>query len=700
LGKSDGFSFCSELRGATKTAHVPVVLIARPDDENVWNLAEVVGADEVIQKPAFARDVAAMVSVELSRHRAGTSTLLRFQAKAQSPALMLRALLASRRSGILTLADGTATVAFRRGVIVKARAGERWGVDALVRALMLTAQDYTLSLEMPAADSDFTCSLKDYVTQVLPRLWKWQSLESRSLPFDAVLGVDFSQLATSLPSLPDEVNRVVQLFDGHRRVHDVLMDSPFDPTLTMEVATRLYLMGVIGPLQVSAEAPASKRAAPKLFEPATSSPPDDVMRRLFDDSVTSPPSSEGAALSVAPEWSVSPGEDLKLEDPVGGWQSTSLGDAQLADGLSNDLANRLAAFQVATVVEPAERRASEKPMADFASGRAPIDESLESAVLQAVGDEDIVDNDPDPTPPSSRRMFSDADHQFGIVTPVLTPVVRAEMAATGPAPSFQTLAPLAGSDTEGVTSVSSSMAFAAPGLARFNEDAVLDETTEGVVFEESETSSGETRLKKRSVGYLLAGLAVLAILSAVGLESLRTSRPAEPKVLEGASSVSAGTALVEAPSSVEKAVEAPPVVEPAAPTASGDDDSDLAPIVPLVDVSEPLSDGVRAYQRGEYKKALAILEQVVADDPRSVQAWLVLGQTRYDVNDVEGAKSAAVRVRELDPRNGQVHILLATIAHDAQDRATMRQELEAYLAVEPQGIHAAEAKALLARNRP
>jgi cytochrome c-type biogenesis protein CcmH/NrfG len=117
-------------------------------------------------------------------------------------------------------------------------------------------------------------------------------------------------------------------------------------------------------------------------------------------------------------------------------------------------------------------------------------------------------------------------------------------------------------------------------------------------------------------------------------------------------------------------------------------------------VSEPLSDGVRAYQRGEYKKALAILEQVVADDPRSVQAWLVLGQTRYDVNDVEGAKSAAVRVRELDPRNGQVHILLATIAHDAQDRATMRQELEAYLAVEPQGIHAAEAKALLARNRP
>jgi hypothetical protein len=44
-----------------------------------------------------------------------------------------------------------------------------------------------------------------------------------------------------------------------------------------------------------------------------------------------------------------------------------------------------------------------------------------------------------------------------------------------------------------------------------------------------------------------------------------------------------------------------------------------------------------------------------------------------------------------------VHVLLATVAHDAGDKATMRQELETYLSLEPAGPHAAEAKALLGR---
>ncbi|MCU0700584.1 MAG: response regulator [Myxococcaceae bacterium] len=788
-----GFAFCAQLRGEPRTSRVPVVLLARADDANVANLAEVVGVDEAVQKPAFARDVVALVRFELVRHRSSPGALLRFGARTLPPAHLLRALLTSARAGVVSLAGGLATVRFADGAVVDAQFGTRWGIDALVRALALTTTDYTISLEPVARTTGFSCSLRDFVALVLPRLSKWSQISARSLPLDAVLAVDFGRLAHALPSMPDDINRIVQLFDGRRRVHDVLVDSTFDELLTLEVATRLYLMGVVGPVPGGAVTEAQLRAAPRLFEPR-SAEAEDLMRQLFDG-VTEIRAAdvEPAKVDDDAEWSVPPAaHDLDVDDPAGGWQAAAIPESHVFDGVEDEVARTLAAFNPPTVVEPREPRAEERPVAAFAQGDDVVDDSLEAAFRSATGDDEaqavMVG---DPTPPSPARRFSADDRQERIITPVLNPVVQlppavGDATAEGPAPLSAALAPVSeGADAEpgapgtgvahGLTPVDersaradmpppttlpvrivkapqigseadSRAAFSAaqpehpvpvqtvdreaaffaaepeafedtvpaqsgaavvdPEAAFFTaaqpeafEDTVSAQPGAAVVDPEAafftaepeafeDTVPAQTGAQPRRVGVLLLALAAAALLVAVGVEALSRA----PDLAH----VSTG-AVIAAPTPVAPA----PAVSPELPAATLEPVALVEPEVEAapeaLDVTEALSDGVRAYQRGEYTKAVAILEQVVADAPASVQGWLVLGQARYDAGDAKGAREAAATVLKLDPKHAGVHVLLATIAYDANDKVTMRQELETYLSLEPEGPHAAEAKALLQR---
>lgn len=717
LRGGDGFSFCAELRGNQKTARVPVVLLAKAEDGNVANLAEVVGVDEYVLKPAFARDVASLVRFELVRHRGVTGQPLRFHSKTLPAAHLLRALLTSSRSGTFSLVDGAAAISFRDGAIVQARCGERWGLDAVVRALALTSQDYTVSLDPVSVSTGFHCSLRDFVAQVLPRLSRWSMLTMRSLPLDAVLAVDFARLAQALPSMPDDVNRIVQLFDGRRRVHQVLVDSAFDEVLTLEVGTRLYLMGVIGPVTAQSAPSEAPRQAPRLFEPR-SAEAEHLMRQLFEGVVEIRADQVEPAQVDDADWAmVGAPSDLDVEDPAGGWTAAALPDAHLLEGLEDDLAKTLSAFNVPTIVEPQESPPAHAPIVGFAHGAVEAEsESLEGALRNATGDDaaaltafaDQLDPTPpspaqasgfvdqDPTPPSANRRFSAEERQERIITPVLTRAVSVE-----PLPLAEATHALTSDGAVVSTAATQVAAIAAPvsiGAVKLTAPTPLavkvvkddpealffagdsTEADDATAFEDTMPAHASPRQSGR-VG-LLIGLALAAVVIAVGFEWLLNRSPS----------------LSEVP--VSAALTAPPAPVEAAPSVAAlepvtvDETEIAAP--EAVDVSEPLADGVRAYQRGEYQKAVSVLEQVVADEPTSLQGWLVLGQARYDLGNAAGARDATVRVLELDPKNAKVHVLLATIAHDANDKAAMRAELEKYLELDPTGEHAAEAKALLA----
>jgi len=86
--------------------------------------------------------------------------------------------------------------------------------------------------------------------------------------------------------------------------------------------------------------------------------------------------------------------------------------------------------------------------------------------------------------------------------------------------------------------------------------------------------------------------------------------------------------------------------------------------------------------------------------PRAVgtaESWVTLGRRYYDEGDLEGAKAAAIQALALDPESGPALLLLATIQYGMNQPVEAKAALRRYLAVDPDGQFAPEARTLLER---
>ena len=656
LNGEDGFSFVAEVRGDDRLSSIPVLLLARAEDQNVEALADVVGVDDFIQKPAFARDVAALVRVELAKRAGGR---LMFDSKQLPPAQLLRALLSCPRSGRLLLVDGRAEVRFRSGKVIDARFDARGGtVDALVRALALTSGRYELVTEPIDGFAELQCGLRELVDLVMPRLQKWSRVMQRSLPLEARLTVDFARLASGLKAMPDEVNRIVQLFDGFRSMEQVLVDSSLNETLTLEVATRLYLMGVLGHARDTKTELLEPRPMPRLFEPRAAEA-EELMQQIFAG--TAEIRSEEDPATEAQDW-FSPsalGSELDLADPNGGWTTAPI-PADLAAGLAPELARQLDAFQTPMRVEARQVSPEAAAAQEFADTQHVVgaDTALEAALLAATDARPIEEIEEDLNSMLAANAEAELEaeleahkteargRQARIETPWMTPAVEV------PAP-----APMLNSASTVEVAAEASF-FEQPAPQRVE----VDELTP------------EPKRERKVWPFVVGGMAI------IGLALLIEGQRVGPVVVEAAPVAPVVVAAEVVPEPVVVAPE-PVLEEPVA----------------AIDVSENLAEATRLYNAGQYRKAVSVLEQVVTDDPKSVPAWNLMAMARYDAIDSAGAKAAVEKVLELDPKNGRVQILLASLHFDANEKDQGRAALEKYLELEPRGAHVDEARALLKR---
>jgi DNA-binding response OmpR family regulator len=81
----------------------------------------------------------------------------------------------------------------------------------------------------------------------------------------------------------------------------------------------------------------------------------------------------------------------------------------------------------------------------------------------------------------------------------------------------------------------------------------------------------------------------------------------------------------------------------------------------------------------------------------TAEGWTALGRRRYDEGDLEGAKAAAVQALAVDAQSGPALLLLATIHYGMNHPVEAKVALRRYLAVDPGGQFAAEARTLLQR---
>jgi hypothetical protein len=562
---------------------------------------------------------------------------------------LLQRLLLEKRSGRLSLVMGTAEIAFSGGRVQRSAIAHCWGLEALVRSIALTRARYELILEPVEEDPEFHCGLRELEQVVFPRLARFGLTRERAIPLDAHLQVDFSRLATLLPGVPDEVNGVMRLFDGHRSVREVVLESCVDEVLTLEVATRLYLMGVVVPVQVEFVSERPLRKAPPSWV------------------VPLPPRKSKPPYARGPR----PAGDEDVED----WSTESISEAaaHLGQPLSPELSRQLEAFNVGLVVEstlPSAEQRRLRAFADSGLDDVAVEASLESVAQERLG-----------------RRWEARSVPPRTVTPVLVPQVLPEAQV----PSRRTL----GDPRRTVTPL------LMPAVAARTHSAAM-ESLEADFFSVEPAPHPPVKDGSRlSKWAILAVAAVLVLLAGLGLELFRSPVRPQGSVTQkavGGALPSLAPDSVRGPAKGAVAGASPESSSLAKPVAT-------APHVELptlasseaIDVSESLDDARRAYEGGEYGKAARILEQVTLDAPASAQAWLLLALARYDRRELPGARAALDKAQMLDPRSPRAHILEATMRQEGGDKVGAKASLQQALAVDPQGPFATEARALLNR---
>ncbi len=636
LPGEDGYSLCAQLRSEPNTAKLPVLLLARADEDEKNTLADVVGADELVAKPAFARDVAALVTLWIAERDDNGARVL--DTKVLPLPVCLRALLSTQRAGMLSLSK-RAFVAYRAGRVTHAEADGTTGIDALVRVLTLGQGAYKVAFTIPTTPSNVEVPLRELVNGIFPRLQKWEALAARSVPLDSRFQLDFPALARALPTIPDAVNQVVRLFDGQRDVRQVLFDSPLNESVTLEVANRLQLMGIVKPVSAASDE-LIPRQAPKLFEPR-SSEAEERMSTLFgsvndlQELIVTP------AENVVPQgsdwWQPPKGTGLEVESANDGW-----------------IEQQLSAFKIQSVVEPPR---VEPEVLAFTKGTQPAPAAEAPTQLEeAIAPIQLTDlaqpaEAPAPVPPPA-------------VVPAPVPAAASSKSLEeeffgddDTDPSVKTVpAPAAIEDTY------------VPAKHRAAETA-------GAAGEAPADSDEPLVLQPSGSKWLALSVGAALFIALIGVVTWKVS------------------------SSEEEAFVPPPIVLPEPPAPEPVEPKLEVPEISVSDeqIALALKEATAQYEEAQFGEAIATLEQITEVAPSSVAAWMLLAMARFDNSEPAQAEEAAMTVLALDPNHADAFLLLATIHIRAGKRDVAAGEIGRYLELEPNGKHADEAKRLLKR---
>ncbi len=243
----DGLSFCRQVKQSGERMPPAVVLISEPGLESKTRGLEA-GADDFVVKPIYVQEVVARARallqrrererLELSAHVPGAAAdgvevpaprFDRFVSDIGDVPLvdLLRAIAAHGKSGVavVTAAGGArGEIFFRQGNVVDAEVGRLSGRDAIYRLFCWSAGRLEVEWKSIRRKDTIEMRPQDLLMEALRRVDEWRRLLAGLPPLDTIFEVDYRTLAERLADIPDEVNRILRLFDGVRTFLHVIDD--------------------------------------------------------------------------------------------------------------------------------------------------------------------------------------------------------------------------------------------------------------------------------------------------------------------------------------------------------------------------------------------------------------------------------------------------------------------------------------------
>jgi hypothetical protein len=208
--------------------------------------AEAAGADEVVSRPAFLRDLVTIAKLMRGVPAGKRDQLVGSLAETTGVYTLVRALSALGRSAVLTLIRGLrrGEVRFYKGEVTSAQVGLIHGQAAFHQLLLWTDARFDFQHEDIVRRQQIPLSPEELFADA-ERFLEGVRESAGSLSPATVLEQDVQRVHNLGTQIPTEVHGVLRMFDGHRVLADVLEDSPYRVFETLRVAGKALEAGLL-----------------------------------------------------------------------------------------------------------------------------------------------------------------------------------------------------------------------------------------------------------------------------------------------------------------------------------------------------------------------------------------------------------------------------------------------------------------------
>ncbi len=265
----DGYAFVRKLKERPESATIPVLFLTNQQSTEDKIRGLELGVDDYLTKPIFVRELLARVHLALARRAQetiatkpqSTSGRTRFVGSTRDMAVvdLLQTFEISRKSGVVNLRNGDAQarIYFRDGKVIDAELGRLHGEEAVYRTLIWNEASFEVDFKPVTNDNLIGVSTQALLMEGMRHVDEWGRLCEQMPPLGTVFEIDHTQLLERLNEMPDEIDAMLRLIDGHRTIQTIIDDSPFEDLSTLSTLAKLYFEGLLVEQTLGAPPPLS-----------------------------------------------------------------------------------------------------------------------------------------------------------------------------------------------------------------------------------------------------------------------------------------------------------------------------------------------------------------------------------------------------------------------------------------------------------
>jgi DNA-binding response OmpR family regulator len=242
-----GFDFCAQVKENLDWEPIPFIFLADAGSSEEKRRGFELGVEDFLTRPVYVKEVVTRVQLLLQRRKKellDVADAERVTGRLEDVTLLdlLQAIEDKDRTGQADLERERhrGVIYFREGRVIDAAVGKLRGADAVYRMMQWNQGTYAVRYTAAINRRErITESTQDLLLTGMKALDAFNDMSSAGPGLDRVYEVNYRQLADHLRDIPDEVNGLIRLFDGHRSVEDVVDDSSLGPAETLKVLGKL-----------------------------------------------------------------------------------------------------------------------------------------------------------------------------------------------------------------------------------------------------------------------------------------------------------------------------------------------------------------------------------------------------------------------------------------------------------------------------